>query len=137
MHSLWLAGQGRRREFPYLVNHPNYNETQTTTSAGGAQLQVRRNGTYEGSPSGQNGDWVTPKDSTVGDLFEIYVQVNSGSITTGNATGTWLSLSSDRFWRCARGSPGTISANITISIRRADTGEVVDTSTHVLTHNYP
>lgn len=75
------------------------------------------------------GDWITPK-AAAGSNYEVRVSVNSGSLSSGTSD-SWLSLGSSRSWGVAvSGGGGTVSANITIEIRKASSG-VVQASTTI------
>jgi hypothetical protein len=63
------------------------------------------------------GDWVSPK-SAAPDLFEVRATITSGALAGGSsATGTWLALTSTRFWSVVRSTNGTSSCSLTIEVR--------------------
>ena len=78
------------------------------------------------------GDWIIPKGAAGGD-YEVRATVNSGSVT-GDTTGSWLALSSDRSWLVTRtdDGAGTDSANLTIEIRRAQDQAVLGSAVIIL-----
>lgn len=90
-------------------------------SPGQAEITFDNDGTYDlivaGSPS--SGNWVTPATAAVAALYELQVNVNSGSITSGTVD-SWLALSSDRGY--VNNSVGT--AVLRVRIREAATGIV-------------
>lgn len=52
-----------------------------------------------------------------GSLYEVYANVNSGTVT-GSSTGSWLALSTTRFWQVeAATSPSSSSAQLTLYVR--------------------
>jgi len=74
------------------------------------------------------GDWIIPK-AAAGANYEVRVTVNSGSLTSGT-TGSWLSLGSTRSWTAyVLSGGGTVSANITVEIRRAGVGSALASAT--------
>lgn len=85
----------------------------------------------QSSGSSDIGPWVTPTTAAGAD-FEIRASVVTGSVT-GSATGSWLALSSTRYWTSARASPGVSAAQITVEIRAAASGAVLDSATFDLT----
>lgn len=61
-------------------------------------------------------NWASPRWSTIGDGYEARLTLNSGdSTTSGAAVGSWVALTSDRFW--AWTTSGSLSANATLEIR--------------------
>lgn len=66
--------------------------------------------------------------------YEVMATLNSGTLTAGT-TGTWLNLGSTRAWTVVRTSntAGSNSANLTIQIRPAGGGAVLDTAGVTLT----
>ncbi len=77
------------------------------------------------------GDWITPK-AAAGDAYEARVTVNSGSLTSGTED-TWLALGTTRRWERSRTTIGSDNVNFTVEIRRASTGQVLDSATIDLT----
>lgn len=84
----------------------------TVTTGGGGTVDV--------------GDWITPR-SAAGAAYEARATVNSGSLSSGT-TGSWLALSSTRTWTLNQTSVGTTTCELTVEIRRASTGEVLDST---------
>lgn len=78
--------------------------------------------------------WLTA--GTAAD-FEIMAHRNSGySGSLGTALDVWFPLSTARSWAVpAPASLPSRSVNLTVSIRRLDTGAVLDTGTVVITEN--
>lgn len=64
--------------------------------------------------------------------FEVRATLNSGTLSSG-ATGSWLSLSSDREWSVTRTTLGSASAELLIEIRNATTQAVLTSATITLT----
>lgn len=70
--------------------------------------------------------------------YEARATVNSGALTgIGNsATGSWLNLGTTRTWGCSTVSPPPPSSNtcnMTIEVRRASDGVVLDSASVVVT----
>ena len=92
--------------------------------------------TYQLTPGGDithnfvdSGDWIVPNNAAPG-LYEVRATVTSGSISSGDATGSWLALTSTRTWTVTRDIVGLSSATLTIEIRLGTT--VLDTATVTL-----
>lgn len=77
------------------------------------------------------GDWITPK-SAAGGAYEVYVTVNSGTLSSGTS-GSWLSLGTSQTWTRACLDGGSESVSITVELRKAASGVVMATSTISLT----
>lgn len=61
---------------------------------------IQNNGDHvfgDGAGGAATEDWVTPSETTVAAFYEVRVDVNSGSFTTGT-TATWLACSSTNTW---------------------------------------
>ncbi len=89
--------------------------------------------TVEFSGDVDNGDWMVPRGGAPSSGYEVRCTVNSGTTPAGSATGSWLALSSDRFWSLSRTNIGTVTCNLTIEIRDAVSLVVLDSCTVVLT----
>lgn len=76
--------------------------------------------------------WCTPTSQASN--YEAYVTVTSGSLTPGSAaTGTWVALSSTRYWYVQESVSGQSTTCIfTVQIRRIGTTTVLDTATITL-----
>ena len=75
--------------------------------------------------------WCTP--TTQAANYEVRVTVNSGFLSGGSGTGTWLATSSTRNWFVDNTTSGTInSAVFTVEIRRTGTTTVLDSATITL-----
>lgn len=88
-------------------------------------VTLNRDGTAEttgnASTTPPSNNWVSPKTPTIGDGYEVQWQVNSGNTPTGSATGSWISLDTDRSWAYVVVGVGDQSGSHTISVRRAGT----------------
>lgn len=107
------------------------------TPFGFASLSFARDGVETHSAPGGSGttvyDWVSPKDSTVGDAYEVRATLNSGALASSSATSTWLQLNSTRAWNVNPASEDGIgSANLTIEIRPFGGGSVLASGTYTL-----
>lgn len=61
-------------------------------------------------------NWASPRWSGIGDGYEVRLTLNSGDSPTSGATvGSWLEITSDRFW--AWTTSGFLNANATLEIR--------------------
>lgn len=63
--------------------------------------------------------------------YEVRATVNSGAVSSGT-TGSWLSLSSSQSWGRTRLAIGVSTVDLTIEIRRASDGVVLDSANVVL-----
>ncbi len=80
--------------------------------------------------------WCTPTSAVAS--YEARVTVNSGSLSGGSGTGTWLALSSTRNWYVDNFSSGTfVDCVFTVEIRLASTGVVKDSATITLYAEVP
>lgn len=61
------------------------------------------------------GNWISPTSAAPGS-YECRADLVSGTLSSGT-TGSWLALTSSRAWSLTRLSPGSSSAELTISIR--------------------
>lgn len=75
--------------------------------------------------------WCTP--ITESSNYEARATVTNGSLSGGDATGTWLALSSTRNWfRNSSGSGNSDTCTIFVEIRRIGTSTVLDSASIVL-----
>lgn len=78
---------------------------------------------------GGSGNWVSPASAIIAAYYQVKVDVNSGSFTSGDATGAWLDLSTSRAW--ARTGAGTVNYNVsfrekaTAAVRSVQTGKTM------------
>ena len=108
---------------PYdLVTHPDNAEARYRLNSSGAEQ------TYTSTDLAYTtvGTWLV---SGTNSQFEVRATAVSGTVTSGTMN-TWETLSTSREWTAAKTfSVGVKQAVITIEIRRASTGAVVDTAT--------
>jgi hypothetical protein len=57
--------------------------------------------------------WVAPANATVAAYWQVKVDVTAGALTSGDSTGVWLDLSTNRGWTVT----GSGSATLTFSFR--------------------
>ena len=76
--------------------------------------------------------WCTPTSQASN--YEAYITVTGGSLTPGSAaTGTWVALSSTRYWYVQESRSGqSTTCTFTVQIRRVGTTTVLDTATITL-----
>ena len=72
-----------------------------------------------------SGEWLV---SGAASAFEARVTVNSGTLTTG-PVGIWVNLGTSRTWTLEQSGIGVNTANVTVEIRVAATGVVLDSAT--------
>ena len=97
----------------HVVLDPNDAVAQYSTTSAGT-VTATGESTYDWLISGVNSD------------YEVRADVTSGSLSSGT-TGSWLPLSSTRFWSRTRTVFGTSSAELRVRIRRvSDSVEVAD-----------
>lgn len=97
------------------------------TSAGVANAITTSSGT------GAIENWVTPTGAA-GANYETRATVNTGTLSSGT-TGAWTALSSTQTWTVTRSTVGTKNCNITVEIRLASSGTVLDSATIDLSAN--
>lgn len=90
-----------------------------------ASVTVNRNGSI--SVGASTLLWHVNGDSTIGDSYEVRLDLSSGSLDSGSS-GAWLSLSTARAFSITQSSVGSKSASGTLRIRRADTAVEQDTA---------
>lgn len=79
-----------------------------------------------------SGWWSEKPSDGIGSSFEIRATLTSGSVSSGSAaTGTWLSLGTNRIWR-RRVFNNTATTILTIDIRNLS-GVIQDTTTLTIT----
>ena len=74
--------------------------------------------------------WCVPTSEASN--YEVFVTLDSGTLSGGSGTGSWLALSSTRNWFVEQTSTGTNSATITATIRRIGTGTNLASATILL-----
>lgn len=72
-------------------------------------------------------DWINPT-SAAGSAYEVRALIVSGSVSSGTI-GSWQALSSNWEWIVSRSTIGTSTAVLTIEIRLASDGSVLDSAT--------
>lgn len=107
----------------------------STAIAAVTTLAMNSAGTYSiaGNTSGvlQSGNWVTPTAFAPG-AYTIRVHQNSGTAVTGSALDTDLALSSNRTWTLTEAAVGTLTANLTLTLKDGG-GNTVKTATFDIT----
>lgn len=144
IEGMWVGAGGAWKQFFQSavldLGSPNTNGSYTddaTTST--FTFSVNRDGTLGFAAAGTGSvaesfpdyAWILPRNSTVGDAYEVRMTKNSGTTITGTV-GSWLALTSNRSWSVTRAPGeglGTNSANVTLEIRLASTGEVLASAT--------
>lgn len=97
------------------------NATASITIARDGDVTVLGNGST--TPGAE--DWIEPRDSTVGDDYEVRCTVNSGDNPTFGTTASWLALTVDRTFGWTTVGDQTLNVDVDIEIRRASTGAVL------------
>lgn len=109
-------------------------KTVLTPATATAGWRFNRDGTVDrqqGSWSYRH-DWGTPTGGTDGDNYEIKATLNSGSTPSGVTVGVWYALSGTRLYYLYRSSVGSLSCNLTISVRDAATQIVQGSQTYTI-----
>lgn len=77
--------------------------------------------------------WITPQNAMTS--YEVRAdQTTSNGTTLGGTMGTWLSLGSvDRDWTMTKSATATGSESMTVQIRRASDGTVLDSASITIT----
>lgn len=108
------------------ISDTNVNRTVTTPSTATASYSLENDGDIAVNGA-DDGDWITPKAAAGAD-YECRATVLSGSFTSGTF-GSWLALNTTRTWTLVRSTIGTSTASMTLEIRRASDGTVLDSAT--------
>ena len=61
------------------------------------------------------GNWIEPKARADNGAY-VRCTVNSGTLSGGDATGSWIALSTTRAWYVTQAGTGVTTANITVEI---------------------
>ena len=134
IQEIWVNDSGVARQVfaSDVISISNVTAQAVTTSPTAAVAQYRlENDGDIGATSGTNtvgdiGDWITPKTNMAS--YECRATMLSGSLTTGT-TGAWINLATTRTWTVSRSGVGTNLASMTLEIRRASDGTVMDSAT--------
>ncbi|MBN4046392.1 hypothetical protein JYU02_00150 [bacterium AH-315-P15] len=109
-----------------------------------AGVEVLSNGTVKAVGATSSGrtqidgatDWVIP-NSAAPDDYEVHCHLDSGSaLTSSDAQDTWLPLTTTRKWQIKRGSEGIGTAQITIGIRKGNSGAATVSGIYPLSAQY-
>lgn len=99
-----------------------------------ATIRFKSNGSYEKQTNSAGivsyGNWCNPPGNA--SLYEIRATVASGLSVTGSATASWLALTADRAWTLTRILTGIHESVLTVEVRRASDGVVMDSATITL-----
>lgn len=104
-----------------------------------AAYQLNSNGTanqsINGGPYSFLENWCVPSAQAVN--YECYATPVIGTVDGGSAaTGTWLALSSSRFWSASQLSPGGNLVVINVGIRRVGTTTILASADIELSAEY-
>ena len=81
-------------------------------------------------------DWVIPNSKNTG--YHIKIVKDSGDALNGSGidpVGSWVALSSDRYWYYERGTTGSYSGTFTISISRDGGTTTIDSGSYTISLN--
>lgn len=78
-------------------------------------------------------EWMNPNSWLPTTNFQVRLTVNSGATPSGSATGTWLTLSTDRTWTNSQTGAGSVTSNVTIEVRDIASTNVIASMTFDLT----
>lgn len=81
--------------------------------------------------SGSLEQFCTPGSSA--SAYSIRAHVNSGTTPSGSALDTDLALSSNRDWSLTQSVAGSVTCNLTMTLKRISDGATMATATVVLT----
>lgn len=76
------------------------------------------------------GDWLTPANTTEAALYQVKFLETTGTISSGSATGVFLTCGTQRQWVITQVGAGTKNCQATITIQR------ISTTTNVLISNF-
>lgn len=137
--AIHVTDSGGTRRTIYLdqidISNQNVLDLRVLPNNARAGIHLDANGTWariQSTLTTPIGNWVTPTSRA--SAYEVRATLNSGSVDgTSAATGTWLAMTADRRWTVTRTTIGTSTANLTLEIRRASDGTVMDSATISLT----
>lgn len=86
-----------------------------------AAISINRDGNIIKSGSGTDSTWHENANSTVGDDYEVRLDLTNGNSPGGPTLGNWHALSTNRQWTMSTFS-GSVAANINIKIRKIGSG---------------
>jgi len=109
------------------------------TGTASAAYQLNSNGTANESINGGAysllENWCVPSAQAVN--YECYATPVIGTVDGASAaTGTWLALSTTRFWRATQSSPGGKIVVINVGIRRVGTTTILASADIELSAEY-
>jgi hypothetical protein len=135
IQEVWVNDGGTWRQV-FVGDQININNENIFASAGDpnpatAGYQIRGDGDIIETVNASSidiGDWITPKVNMAN--YQVRATLNSGGpLTASSATGVWLSSG---VWLVNQSGVGSRGANLTIEIRRAADGVVLDSATVTL-----
>lgn len=124
-----LAAAQAFGESVHLSNSDTVFDGKASPAAALARWVLASNGdilhvTSSGSTIHSN--WIRPAVNTSN--YEARATVNSGAVTGGSGTGSWLGLGTSRNWEAGiNPGPGSAAANLKIEIRRVGTTTILAT----------
>jgi hypothetical protein len=101
------------------------------SGVGNASWQLNSDGSYTITGAAAGG-WVSPQFAGIGAHWEVKVDPTSGTFSSGDSTGVWLSLSTNRAWN--RTTPSTVIFTasfreaLTDIVRKVQTGITLSTA---------
>jgi len=109
-----VSGTWKKFFTTFVLTLTNYTGIITGGTCG---QSVNRDGTVTdaGTGSGAGVDWVTPRNSTIGDSYEVRFHKTSGGVLSGAAQDVWLALSTNRVIT-GPSSLGNVSGTIEIGL---------------------
>jgi hypothetical protein len=123
------------------LHHSSITATFQTLNTGtaSAAYQLNSNGTANESINGGAysllENWCIPSAQAVN--YECYATPVIGTVDGASAaTGTWLALSTTRFWRATQSSPGGNLVVINVGIRRVGTTTILASADIELSAEY-
>jgi len=134
---MFLLGVIQAPGVVYSVGAVSAHDSRFSPTNSAAEIAVKQNGTIvgEGNQSATSTNWITPRDSTSGDDFEVEFHVNSGSTPTGAAMDTWLALTSDQTIALAQTVAGSKECVVRVRIRQTSDSVVVAEGTATMSVN--
>lgn len=108
------------------INQSLPNGTQIVSSV----WQLNNDGTYT-IAGVSDANWVTPASAPIAALYQVKVDVTSGSFTAGDTTGSFLDLSTTRGW--AKTGAGTVEFTVTIREKASTTVRTVQAGHTLIT----
>lgn len=112
---------------PVSLSDQSISERRANPNSAQATYQLNTDGNVY-AVRNQTGSTLLERYAADPSAYQARVTMVAGTLTIGDATDTWLALTSTRQWGVSQSSVGANDAVFDVEIRRADTLQVMDTA---------